>query len=147
MAWFHQPSAQILRFYGLIVFWNEFRIHKTSKFVLSLMKSSQSNFNLRSPDCYLVCSYRIATVQHTGLKKKTKNNVRLEPLSSSFWAEYGNLTRLFFDHGQLFLVPLTYFWVEIKKSYYWITISFPLNWRATQTALLTYLYTKINKYS
>ena len=31
MAWFHQPRAQILRFYGLIMLWNEFRIHKTSK--------------------------------------------------------------------------------------------------------------------
>ena len=27
------------------------------------MKLSQSNFNLRSPDCYLVRSYLIATVQ------------------------------------------------------------------------------------
>ena len=27
-----------------------------------LMKLSQSNFNLRSPDCYLVRSYLIATV-------------------------------------------------------------------------------------
>ena len=27
-----------------------------------LMKLSQSNFDLRSPDCYLVCSYLIATV-------------------------------------------------------------------------------------
>ena len=26
------------------------------------MKLSQSNFNLRSPDCYLFCSYLIATV-------------------------------------------------------------------------------------
>ena len=44
------------------MFWNEFRIHKTSKFVLLLMKSSQSNFNLRSPGSYLVCSYLITTV-------------------------------------------------------------------------------------
>ena len=27
-----------------------------------LMKLSQSNFNLRSPDCYLVHSYLVATV-------------------------------------------------------------------------------------
>ena len=44
------------------MFWNEFRIHKTSKFVLLLMKSRQSNFNLRLPSSYLVRSYLITTV-------------------------------------------------------------------------------------
>ena len=58
MAWFHQPRAQILRFYGLIMFWNEFRIHKASL----LMKSGQSNLNLRSPGSYLVRSYLMTTV-------------------------------------------------------------------------------------
>ena len=59
---FHQARAQILRFYGLIMFWNEFRIHKTSKFGLFVIKSSLSNFNLRSPGSYLVRSYLITTV-------------------------------------------------------------------------------------
>ena len=63
MAWFHQPRAQILRFYGLIMFWNEFRIIWPQNLGSSLMKSSQSNFNLRSPSSYLVRSYLIATVR------------------------------------------------------------------------------------
>jgi hypothetical protein len=37
-------------------FWNEFRIHKSL-----LMKSSQSNSNLRSPSSYLVRSYLFTT--------------------------------------------------------------------------------------
>ena len=35
---------------------------RTQNLGSSLMKLSQSNFNLRSPDCYSVCSYLIATV-------------------------------------------------------------------------------------
>ena len=34
-----------------------------------LVKSSQSNLNLQSPDCYLVCSYLITTVHIQGPKK------------------------------------------------------------------------------
>ena len=33
------------------------------------MKLSQSNFNLRSPDCYLVSSYLITTVHRKELTK------------------------------------------------------------------------------
>ena len=44
MAWFHQPRAQILRFYGLIMLWNEFRIHKTSKFGLFVNKIKPIKF-------------------------------------------------------------------------------------------------------
>ena len=62
MAWFHQPRAQILRFHGLIMFWNEFRILKPQNLGSFLMKSSQSNFNLRLPGSYLVRSYLITTV-------------------------------------------------------------------------------------
>ena len=35
---------------------------RTQKLGSLLMKLCQSNFNLRSPDCYLVRSYLIATV-------------------------------------------------------------------------------------
>ena len=37
---------------------------KPQNFCPWLVKSSQSNFNLRSPDCYWVCSYLITTVIH-----------------------------------------------------------------------------------
>ena len=50
------------RFYGLIIFWNEFIIIKPQKLGSLLRKSSQSNFNLRSPSSYLARSYLIATV-------------------------------------------------------------------------------------
>ena len=38
-----------------------------------LMKLSQSNFNLRSPDCYLVRSYLIATVPQVNTPAKDLN--------------------------------------------------------------------------
>ena len=38
-----------------------------------LMKSSQSNFNLRSPDAYLVRSYLITTVKKTFLGENLRN--------------------------------------------------------------------------
>ena len=62
MAWFYQSRTQILGFYWSIISKNNFRTHKNSKFGVLLMKLSQSNFNLRSPDCYLVHSYLITTV-------------------------------------------------------------------------------------
>ena len=51
-----------MRFYGLIMFWNEFRIIKPQNLGSLLMKSSQSNFNLQSPSSYLARKYLIATV-------------------------------------------------------------------------------------
>ena len=42
-----------------------------------LMKLSQSNFNLRSPDCYLVRSYLIATVHENVRKKQGSKNLLL----------------------------------------------------------------------
>ena len=62
MAWSPQPRAPILRFYGLFMFWNDFRIIKPQNLGSLLMKSSQSNFNLRWPSSYLARSYLIATV-------------------------------------------------------------------------------------
>ena len=38
-----------------------------------LMKLSQSNFDLRSPDCYLVCSYLIATLIKNSNSVKTQH--------------------------------------------------------------------------
>ena len=51
------------------MFWNEFRIIKSQNVGSLLMKSNQSDFNLRSPSSYLVRSYLIATVN---LEKKMK---------------------------------------------------------------------------
>ena len=64
MAWFYQSRTQILRFYWSIIYKNNIRTHKNSKFGVFIMKLSQSNFNLRWPHCYLVRSYLIATVQY-----------------------------------------------------------------------------------
>ena len=49
-----------------------------------LMKSSQSNFNLRSPGSYLVRSYLIATVS-----QNSKNKVNLIHLIGDFCHEPG----------------------------------------------------------
>ena len=38
------------------------------------MKLSQTNFNLRSPDCYSVLSYLIATVSNVKTKKEISSN-------------------------------------------------------------------------
>ena len=48
------------------------------------MKSSQSNFNLRSPDAYLVCIYLIATVQIP--KKKIVTQILISNLATTaYW--------------------------------------------------------------
>ena len=49
------------------------------------MKLSQSNFNLRSPDSYLVCSYLIATVirKVTGKKSRAVKNPTSKKIESS----------------------------------------------------------------
>ena len=44
------------------MFWNELRIHKSSKFGLFVNEIKQSNFNLRLPGSYLVQSYLITTL-------------------------------------------------------------------------------------
>ena len=59
---------------------------------------------------------------YTGLEIKTKNSLSLEALSSSFLAEYGHLTIFFAFCRFFFSWPLSYFWVETKKKYYWNTI-------------------------
>ena len=66
------------KFWGLmgskVISWYDWPI-KPQNLCLWLVKSSQSNFNLRSPDCYWVCSYLITTVNQQesnqiNLKKK-----------------------------------------------------------------------------
>ena len=52
-----------MRFYWTIMSKNNIRIQKNSKFGVFIDKLSQSNFILWSPDCHLVRSYLIATVQ------------------------------------------------------------------------------------
>ena len=56
---------------------NNVRAHKTWESLL--MKLSQSNWNLRSPDCYLVRSYLIATVSRTSRKIEKDQNVFQRP--------------------------------------------------------------------
>ena len=56
--------------------WNEFIIIKPQKLGSLLMKSSQSNFNLRSPSSYLARSYLIATVTCIILKLLTYWSVK-----------------------------------------------------------------------
>ena len=53
---------------------------------------------------------------------------KLEALSSTFWAELGNLTRLFLHFCNFFPMGNLFgnLWVEIKKCIYWNSISFPL---------------------
>ena len=52
-----------MRFYWTIMSKNNIRIQKNSKFGVFIDKLSQSNFILWLPDCHLVRSYLIATVQ------------------------------------------------------------------------------------
>ena len=63
--------TQILRLYWSKGFKNDVRTHNNSNLGSLSMKLSQSNFNLRSPDCYLVRSYLITTVpkKTSGLQK------------------------------------------------------------------------------
>ena len=53
------------------------------------MKLSQSNFNIRSPDCYLVCSYLIATVPKVCLSHRVQVGTErgLGTLQHSFWPD------------------------------------------------------------
>jgi hypothetical protein len=55
-----------------------------------LMKLSLSNFNLRSPDCYLVRSYLIATVKLRYSENATKNGVFFQ----NFWKLLPNVKTL-----------------------------------------------------
>ena len=56
-----------MRFYWLILSKTLGPI-RTQNMGSLLMKLSQSNFNLRPPDCYLVRSYLIATVLYSTLQ-------------------------------------------------------------------------------
>ena len=58
-----------MRFFGQSYLKTTLKHLRTQKLGSLLMKLSQSNFNLRSPDCYLVSSYLIATVHRKELTK------------------------------------------------------------------------------
>ena len=52
-----------MRSYGSIMFWNDLEFIKPQNLGSLLIKSSKSNFNLRSQSSYLVRSYLITTLK------------------------------------------------------------------------------------
>ena len=84
-----------------------------------LMKLSQSNLNLWSPDCYLVCSYLIATVTCVKAEEsKSKYDFRKYLNSLCFvMGSYGRIksftaeTSIGFEPSQSTKLCSTWFWI------------------------------------